>query len=225
MASTEASSSSSFVPTQNSLISIENSRSPCYLNNGDNPGIRIVLEPLTGDNYQSWRRSVTTAFSTKNKLGFVNGAISQPTDESDPLYSDWQRCNDLVLSWITNCLSRGIHATVFYVYIAKEVWDDLQQRYTQSNGTWVHHLKQAIAALKQDNLPVSVYFTHLKGFWDEFLNYRPIPCTCGAKCVCELRKTLMEYQYYDYVHNFLMGLNDSFLKLGVKFVDGATVFH
>uniref|UniRef100_A0A2N9ECH7 Uncharacterized protein n=1 Tax=Fagus sylvatica TaxID=28930 RepID=A0A2N9ECH7_FAGSY len=151
MASTEASSSSSFVPTQNSLISIENSRSPCYLNNGDNPGIRIVPEPLTGDNYQSWRRSVTTALSTKNKLGFVNGAISQPTDESDPLYSDWQRCNDLVLSWITNCLSRDIHATVFYVYIAKEVWDDLQQRYTQSNGTWVHHLKQAITALKMDN--------------------------------------------------------------------------
>uniref|UniRef100_A0A2N9FDV6 Integrase catalytic domain-containing protein n=1 Tax=Fagus sylvatica TaxID=28930 RepID=A0A2N9FDV6_FAGSY len=153
MASTEASSSSSSVSAQNSPISIENSRSPYYLNNGDNPGIRIVPEPFTGDNYQSWRRSMTTAISAKNKLGFVNGAIPQPTDESDPLYSDWQKCNDLVLSWITNCLSRGIHATVLYVYTAKEVWDDLQQRYTQSNGTRVHHLKQAIAAFKQDNLP------------------------------------------------------------------------
>uniref|UniRef100_A0A2N9FGR6 CCHC-type domain-containing protein n=1 Tax=Fagus sylvatica TaxID=28930 RepID=A0A2N9FGR6_FAGSY len=214
MASTEASSSSSSVPAQNSHISIENFRSPYYLNNGDNPGIRIVPEPLTGDNYQSWRSSMTTALSAKNKLGFVNGAIPQPTDESDPLYSDWQRCNDLVLSWITNCLSRGIHATVLYVYTAKEVWDDLQQRYTQSNGTRVHHLKQAIAALKQDNLPVSLYFTHLKGFWDEFLNYRPIPgCTCGAKCTCGLSKTLMEYQHYDYVHSFLMGLNDSFSQV------------
>uniref|UniRef100_A0A2N9FY23 Reverse transcriptase Ty1/copia-type domain-containing protein n=1 Tax=Fagus sylvatica TaxID=28930 RepID=A0A2N9FY23_FAGSY len=214
MASTEASSSSSSVSAQNSPISIENSRSPYYLNNGDNPGIRIVPEPFTGDNYQSWRRSMTTAISAKNKLGFVNGAIPQPTDESDPLYSDWQKCNDLVLSWITNCLSRGIHATVLYVYTAKEVWDDLQQRYTQSNGTRVHHLKQAIAAFKQDNLPVSLYFTQLKGFWDEFLNYRPIPgCTCGAKCICGLSKTLMEYQHYDYVHSFLMGLNDSFSQV------------
>ena len=48
---------------------------------------------------------MTTALSAKNKLEFVNGAIPQPTDESDPLYSDWKRCNDLVLSWITNCLS------------------------------------------------------------------------------------------------------------------------
>ena len=60
-------------------------------------------------------------------------------------------------------------------------------------------------------MPVSDYFTHLKGLWDEFLNYRPIPgCTCGAKCICGLSRILMEYQHYDYVHSFLMGLNDSF---------------
>ena len=210
--SSSSSTSSTNQTTSNSIpILIENSRSPFYLNNGDNPGIRIVPEPLTGDNYQAWRRSMTTALSAKNKLGFVNGAILQPNDESDPLFSDWQRCNDLVLSWITNCLSRQIHATVLYVYTAKEVWDDLQQRYCQSNGTRVHHLKQAIASLKQDNMPVSDYFTQLKGLWDELLNYRPIPgCTCGAKCICGLSRTLMDYQHYDYVHNFLMGLNDSF---------------
>ena len=154
---------------------------------------------------------MTTALSAKNKLGFVNGTILQPNDVLDPLFSDWQRCNDLVLSWITNYLSRQIHATVLYVYTAKEVWDDLQQRYSQSNGTRVHHLKQAIASLKQNNMLVSDYFTQLKGLWDEFLNYRPIPgCTCGAKCICGLSRILMDYQHYDYVHSFLMGLNDSF---------------
>jgi hypothetical protein len=72
-------------------------------------------------------------------------------------------------------------------------------------------LKQVIASLKQEGLSVSDYFTHLKGLWDEFLNYRPIPsCTCGAKCMCGLSKTLIEYQHYDYVHSFLMGLNETF---------------
>uniref|UniRef100_A0A2N9I067 Reverse transcriptase Ty1/copia-type domain-containing protein n=1 Tax=Fagus sylvatica TaxID=28930 RepID=A0A2N9I067_FAGSY len=70
--------------------------------------------------------------------------------------------------------------------VSIEVWDDLQQRYTQSNGTRVHHLKQAIASFKQENLTVSDYFTTLKGLWDELLNYRPIP------------------------RLFLMGLNESF---------------
>jgi hypothetical protein len=92
-----------------------------------------------------------------------------------------------------------------------EVWDDLQQRYTQSNGTRVHHLKQAIASFKQETLIVSDYFTTLKGFWDELLSYRPIlACICGTKCICDLSRILLDYQHYDYVHSFLMGLNDSF---------------
>ena len=87
----------------------------------------------------------------------------------------------------------------------------MQQRYSQSNGTRLHHLKHAIVAFKQENLFVSDCFTHLKGLWDELLNYRRIPsCTCGAKCVCGLSKTLIEYQHYDYIHSFLMGLNENF---------------
>jgi hypothetical protein len=62
------------------LVPIENSRSPYYLNNGDNPGIRIVPDPLTRDNYQAWRRSMTIALSAKKKLGFVNGTILRPND-------------------------------------------------------------------------------------------------------------------------------------------------
>ena len=119
MDSTEASLSSSSVLSQNALVPIKNSRSPYYLNNGDHLGIRIVPNSLTGDNYQSWRASMTRALSTKNKLGFVNGLILQPSDEVDPLFSDWQRCNDLVLSWITNCLSQQIHATMLYAHIDK----------------------------------------------------------------------------------------------------------
>uniref|UniRef100_A0A2N9FUQ8 Reverse transcriptase Ty1/copia-type domain-containing protein n=1 Tax=Fagus sylvatica TaxID=28930 RepID=A0A2N9FUQ8_FAGSY len=49
-------------------------------------------------------------------------------------------------------LKDEIHATMLYLYTVKDVWDDLQQRYSQSNGTRVHHLKQAIAAFKQESL-------------------------------------------------------------------------
>uniref|UniRef100_A0A2N9FY92 Uncharacterized protein n=1 Tax=Fagus sylvatica TaxID=28930 RepID=A0A2N9FY92_FAGSY len=124
MASIEATSSSA--STQTSLISIENSTSHYYINNVDNLGIHIVLDRLTGDNYQSWRRSMTTSLSAKNKLGLI-----------------------------TNCLSREIHATVLYVCTTKEVWGDFQQRYSKSNGTQVHHLKQAKASFKQENLITS----------------------------------------------------------------------
>jgi hypothetical protein len=52
---------------------------------------------------------------------------------------------------------------------------------------------------------VSLYFTKLKGLWDELVNYRPIlECSCGSS------KSNLDYQHQDYVFQFLMGLNDSF---------------
>lgn len=57
-------------------------------------------------------------------------------------------------------------------------------------------------------------FTLIKGFWDDSLNYRPIPsCTCGANCTFVLNKILSGYQHYDYIISFLMGLNDSFAQV------------
>ena len=75
--------SSSSVKNQSDIVPTENSRSPYYLNNGDHPRIRIP-DPLTSDNYQSWKRSMMTALFAKNKLGFVNGIILQPSDELTP---------------------------------------------------------------------------------------------------------------------------------------------
>ena len=117
-----------------SFSSIDNPRNPYYLNNGDNPGILLFPEKLIGENFHTWQRSMTRALSAKNKLGFVNGSISQPIDPLDPLYDIWTRCNDLVLSWLTNCMSREIYASVIYAVTAKEIWDELRDRYSDSDG-------------------------------------------------------------------------------------------
>jgi hypothetical protein len=130
------------------------------------------------------------------------------------LYDIWTRCNDLVLSWLTNCMSREIYASVIYAVTAKEIWDELRDRYSDSDGPRVFHLKQAICSLKQEQLPVSTYYTRLKTLWDEYSNYRPIPnCTCGANCTCGMYTILTDYQHKDYVLSFLMGLNESFLQV------------
>lgn len=61
-----------------------------YVNGVDNTGIHLVTMELTGDNYHTWRRSMTMALSAKRKLGFVNGTILEPSDQSSPLYERWQ---------------------------------------------------------------------------------------------------------------------------------------
>ena len=180
---------------------------PCLLTNGDNPGLSLVTQPLTGENYQTWSRSMAMALVAKNKAGFVNGSI-KAVDSSSSQYGSWKRCDTMVLSWLLNSLSKEISASVIYLDTAFEVWQDLKERFSQSNGPRVYQLQKAIASLNQEQSSVSAFYTKLKGLWDELMNFRPIPaCNCGAL------KTLLDYQHSEYVMKFLVGLNDSYASI------------
>jgi hypothetical protein len=52
--------------------------SPLFLHNGDNLGIILVPQPLTGENYSTWSYSMLVALSAKNKLCFIDGSLSNP---------------------------------------------------------------------------------------------------------------------------------------------------
>lgn len=47
---------------------------PLYLHHSDNPGLVLVSQLLTGENYNSWSLALSIALSMKNKLGFINWA-------------------------------------------------------------------------------------------------------------------------------------------------------
>ncbi|KAL6312208.1 hypothetical protein AAG906_025550 [Vitis piasezkii] len=73
--------------------------------------------------------------NSKNKLGFVNGSIKASSEETDPEgYATWSRCNDMVHSWIVNTLNPEIADSVIYYSTAHEVWEDLRERFSQSNA-------------------------------------------------------------------------------------------
>ena len=77
------------------------SSSPYYLYASDNSSLILVNEPLTGDNFHSWFRSMNMALTVKNKIQFVDGSIREPEDGStSSLYVDWTRCNTVVRTWI-----------------------------------------------------------------------------------------------------------------------------
>ncbi|GMJ02913.1 hypothetical protein HRI_003960500 [Hibiscus trionum] len=63
-----------------------NGNNPYYIHQSDNPGALLVTQPLGSDNYNSWKRSMFMALSTKNKIGFVDGSIPAPATTS-PNYS------------------------------------------------------------------------------------------------------------------------------------------
>ena len=76
---------------------------PLYIHHSDSPTAVLVSPSLTGDNYSTWVRAMRMALRAKNKLGFVTGDISKPSSATQ--IPQWERCNDLVISWIL----RSIH--------------------------------------------------------------------------------------------------------------------
>ena len=109
--------------------------SPYYLHASDNSSLILVTGPLTGDNFHSCFRFMNMALTIKNKLGFVDGSIREPEDGfRSPLYAHWTRCNTVVITWILNCVSKKIHASVLYKPTAYVIWKELQDKFSQSNG-------------------------------------------------------------------------------------------
>ncbi|KAK3006792.1 hypothetical protein RJ639_017211 [Escallonia herrerae] len=86
----------------------------------DHPGHLIVPIKLNGTNYPSWSKSMIHALTAKNKIGFINGSIEQPSEKDQPTeYALWNQCNNMILSWLTHSvepdLAKGvIHAKTSY---------------------------------------------------------------------------------------------------------------
>lgn len=132
-------------PSMVDPINPQDLSNPYFLHHSDNPGLSLVSQLLTRDNYVTWSRAMRIALSAKNKLGFVDGSIFPP-DETDPLFPTWQRCNDMVLSWLLNSISPNLSGNVIYATYAFQVWKDLAERLCRNNGP---HIYQSSIASKK----------------------------------------------------------------------------
>ena len=177
-----------------------NVSNPFFIHHSDHPCLVLVTKPLVGDNYATWKRAMTVTLNAKNKLGFVDGSVNPPSPKTNPNdHAAWSRCNDMVHSWIVNTLAADISDSVIYYTTAREIWEDLRERFSQSNAPRIFQIQREIAYLTQDQLSVSAYYTKLKSLWDELASYTDgLTCTCGAQ---QDRQKLMQ---------FLMGLNESY---------------
>jgi len=79
------------------------------------------------------------ALISKNKLKFIDGGIKKP-QMNDSLYDAWKRCNMMVLSWIIKTLSPQIAKSVIYVEEAKELWEELKERFSKGDYFIISYL-------------------------------------------------------------------------------------
>ena len=140
------------------IIDVNN---PLYIHPSDNPSLILVPVSFEGVGYRSWRRGVMRSLSVKNKFGFITGEFKRPPSTS-PQFRQWERCDNMVISWILNSLSKDIADSVEYVSDAVELWKDLEDRYDQTNGAKLFQIQKDINDLSQGVLDVTVYYTRMK---------------------------------------------------------------
>ncbi|XP_027338026.1 uncharacterized protein LOC113851952 [Abrus precatorius] len=137
----------------------------------------------------------------------MDGTIKQPEEESPDL-EDWWTNNSLLVSWIMNTIEPALRSTISHMEVARDLWEDIKERFSVPNGPRIQQLKVELIECKQKGLAIVTYFGRLKRLWEELGNYDQIPeCKCG-KCICNLGGTLAKKREEEKVHQFLMGLDE-----------------
>ncbi|XP_074342734.1 uncharacterized protein LOC141680396 [Apium graveolens] len=149
----------------------------------------------------------------KKKIGFIDGSITQPPEESDE-YEDWISVNSMLVSWIMNTIDSKLRSTISYHESARDMWNDIQERFNILNGPRIQQLKVELHTCKQvQGMSVEDYYAKLKKLWEALDEVDPIPtCECG-KCTCKIATKLQKREENAKVHQFLMGVDDGLYEI------------
>lgn len=111
----------------------------------------------------------------------------------------------MVIGWMFTTLEPELQHSVAYVDTAKEIWDELEDRFSQGNAPRIHELRRISVMKRQECMSISDYYTKLKEQWDELAAYTLAP-TCNCKC----HKDKHVKKEKEKLDQFLMGLTDTF---------------
>ncbi|CAM8903825.1 unnamed protein product [Rhodiola kirilowii] len=180
---------------------------PYFFNSNEITGSSIVSEVLVGrQNFVSWAKSKEIALSVRSKLVFVLGKHSKSTDPT--LSSKWKHCNDVIMAWLLNSVSKNVVSHILHAKDAASAWRILYTRYAGSNVSRKFYLKKEISNIKQGDLDVAYFFEKLNAYWKELdAMSKRIGCDEDGECNnCRGAKEREE----DRVIEFLMGVNDNY---------------
>lgn len=139
---------------------------PLYTANADGLELRLISQQLSGsENYSLWSRELWRELVTKDKDSFLDGTVPIPSDER--LAHQWRKCNQLVRTWIGNCLTAEVAARVPPTEDAQKFWENLQEMYGKLDRAKIFTLTQALSDLKQGKLSVSAIYNKLSALWNE----------------------------------------------------------
>ena len=168
----------------------------------DTVAVPIVIK-LDGTNYALWSQIVEMYILGKDKLGYINGDLTQP-EPNDPHFRRWRTENSIVKGWLINSMESSLIGNFIRFSTAKQVWDSIATTYFDGSDTsQVYDLKRRVTRMKQSGESIETYYNCLQGLWREIDFRRPNPMECAVD-IQKYNALLQE----DRVYTFLEGLDD-----------------
>ena len=88
----------------------------------------------------------------------------------------------MVISWLLHSIKKDIATSVLFCSTARQIWEELELRYRQSQGIKIFQVQQETNNLSQGNISISDYFTKCKILWDEYARLVNIPTCPNTEC-------------------------------------------
>lgn len=117
--------------TESSRTEMENQSFERSGSNGDsNPGVVLVSNLLTNNNYLTWKHSMIKVLTIKKKLKFIE------SDEPSPKkgtygYEIWKESDCLVIAWILNSIQKDFVESFIFTQSARSLRKEIEQRYVR----------------------------------------------------------------------------------------------
>lgn len=158
---------------------------------------------LDGTNYGLWSQVLEMFISGRDKLGYINGDLSEPA-ATDPAFRRWRTENAIVKGWLINAMDPSLIPNFIRFPTAYQVWRSAATTYYDGTDTsQVYDLKKRVTTTRQGGGSLEAYYNTLQGLWREIDFRRPNPMKCPVD-IQEYNNILQE----DRVYTFLDGLDD-----------------
>lgn len=106
-------------------------------------------------------------FFAKNKIGFVDGTLPMPAENSVAL-TNWRRYNAMLRGWLVSSREKEIKNIVKYIDTARDIWLDLKKRFGKENAPRAYEIRWMMTTVRQKGMTVSAYYTKVEVFGTEF---------------------------------------------------------
>lgn len=84
---------------------------------------------------------------------------------------DWWTMQSMLVSWILNTIEPTLRSAASYLENAKDLWQDLKERFSVANGPRIQRLKATLFECKQRGQTIVECYGKMKTLWDELLDY------------------------------------------------------